>query len=443
MKDDETPVYGSSEFGGVEDKGICQTCGEWNCDLHITVEKTTPEGFPLMMVGLDEDIFKKISDFMKGASMKPDEVLSISSGKETKHELSEEDAAEEDDGYESIEPSMVVHSGGSAKISEKKDRDGKSSSPHDVAGLKWIKDEIGVTPYQGSPLTVRHYKVNPDAKKFKTMSKAVEAYIPKFYRQLYLALEAQARVARERGRKSGSIDAGRVSKLVTDGKTDVFAKKAHRKAMNTAISIVLDCSGSMDASLGYGAQVSKYGVDKAVEDLLKSKGGTCAAMGLMICEVANKLQGVKTEVLGYQSYMGRGHQKPEDRWVGHFTETFKSFDESYSAVKERLGGYISHAGGDHPYDGCMFAASRLYKQEADLKILFFISDAQPGNAGVEKLGKLADEFEKKYDILLVGVGIGEDYLKPILGNRAEIVMNLDSLNDQMFNRISKLIHPVK
>jgi cobalamin biosynthesis protein CobT len=256
--------------------------------------------------------------------------------------------------------------------------------------------------------------------------------VPRLRRQLQLAFEAEARVARQRQQKTGSVDAGQVARLVTNGKDDIFAKKATRKDIKTAVTIVLDDSGSMQESVGYGAFASRAGVHSRGEELLKSKNGCAAVLAYALGEVCNQL-GVAFEVLSYHSGSYFCHD--------HYSIVYKSFLEPWMSSRDRIGNYRCDAGTDLPYDGSQYAARRLLSRSEGRRILFFLSDANSCNRGIDKVGEFAKELKRKANIAMVGVGIGTETMKTYLEERAVNVLKVDELTDAVFSKLATIIHP--
>lgn len=432
------------EFG-TPDRGICPKCGEWNCSEHAAEYSDLGHN---PMAHLTEAQQERLKEYIRtmnaiNAAMTDErlkeledgKILIYNTGKETEFEEVEKDA--DGDDWKLPEPPMARRpmegkigiNGVKVTYSDYIDTTvgGEAAS---VGWLTLLKKE-DVVNQNGVAKTVCVFRPKPNAARLTTAYARATAVVPRLRRQLMLALEAEARVARERQKKSGKIDAGRASALVTEGKTDIFAKKASRKTITTAVSIVIDDSSSMWGS-SYSEGLSSTGADSAGDELLRSKNGTSMVLAAALGEVCQKL-GIPFEILSYQA--------GADFCEGSYAILYKTFNEPWATTKSRLGNYRCGASVDLPYEAATFAASRLAQRKEDRRILFFLTDGSDSNEGVKELGKLAQTLRDKINIRMVGVGIQDQCLKRHMDGDAEIVTRHEELTDAVFGRLAKIIHP--
>ncbi len=171
------------------------------------------------------------------------------------------------------------------------------------------------------------------------------------------------------GLDSGFIDEDALSEVAT-GNRRVFSDYTKRRALNTAISILVDCSGSMghnEESELSGLRCSAYYASRATIALVE----TWVALN------------VSTEVLGFtvddqmrtgivdEELEGPYFCRPPLRHV-----VFKGFDEGLKACRgrfEAIRGHHSNVDGE----AVLWAARRLAARPDRRKILVVVSDGQP------------------------------------------------------------------
>lgn len=455
----------------------CMVCGLVDCEAHK--DNPVNGGNP------DDDMVKKVRDAMSNAwsdyvtafgeatGADIDEALQAVSGKSQallhtgkantydKDEEEDEDADEDgedsdEDGEEEDEdgnvkftqlPPPVSTLGGMSLGYKKKEETDKSTKGGHFYHLDNVKDMATTSAWKGKPHSFRLFRAKndilPDRVKF--IEEEAKQHTPRLKQALYLALEAEARVARQRNLTSGSVDAGQVARLVTDGREDVFAKKSTRKDISTAVVIMLDDSGSMQEIANRGSHATKGIAYMGNKNFLWTKAGAASLMTMILGEVLTQLN-IPFGIYSYESGLsaafdqGEGGHAVADNWGAHFAIQYKSFNEAWPAVKGRMGSYLPNAG-SLTYEAAAYGGNLLLSRKEDRKILFHLSDAQLGNAGIRDLPKLVDLMEKKAGIRYVGFGLLEDCFKQILGQKAECIMKIEDLNDRVFKRLADLVHP--
>ena len=184
------------------------------------------------------------------------------------------------------------------------------------------------------------------------------------------------------GLKKGKIHQGRLNRvLLNERQPKVFKLKQSSKVeMDTAISILTDCSGSM-----YGAKMK-----------------TANIMNMCIMDVLKSIH-ANYELLGFsEDYNTLNHM------------IFKGFNENITRdiLAGRLLSSARVSGCNSDGDSIIWACERLLQQPQKRKIMIVLSDGQPaGNFtgdGREYLKKVCAEVEERTPIDLWGIGILTD-----------------------------------
>lgn len=474
------PVCGREgcEDHGPDTRGTCPTCGEWGCEKHAAalggkllegvdpshiaaakdlafrMYKPTFEELELISEGKEmifelglEQKFKKLSpeeqEALAEAFKGLDEEFDGFDGEEEKEE-------ETEDGKDWVLPPPVTIAmpfrrkehrtpkigvaGGTVLYSDYPPDEKTGGRYKPTSWLTLLKQEHTCNSY-GQPKIVSVLRPSANPERYNSVAMAADEIIPHLRRHLLLALEAEARVTRDRSMRHGKIDAGRASRLVTDGRSDVFFKKSEAKSIKTAVQIVLDDSGSMQHSGGKSRGLRLAGKDAFGSGLLETKNGVSMLLAICLGEVCNQL-GIPFEILSYHS---NSEFSPGEE--DHYSILYKTFNEPWAGTKHRLGNYRCGAGTDLPYEAANFAVNRLCARTEPHRIMFFLSDGQDLNRDVNKLADLAEEADEKAKIKIVGISIIEDGIKKHMGHRAEQVDSLDDLTETVFLKLAKLIHP--
>lgn len=227
-------------------------------------------------------------------------------------------------------------------------------------------------------------------------------------------------LGKERGRVNNRALCG-----VHSGRKDLFKERFTCNDVDTAITFLIDMSGSMHSH---------------------DKIGVAMRTTAMFCEILNGTK-VKFEVLGFTSGKTMevnisklsSSERDEDyrerdslfcRTEALSTYIFKSFSEPMGAtIKRRIGSYANLQMRNN-YDGesLLVAFKRLMKRKEARKIMFVLSDGAPcGNVrhdeGRVYLKSVASSIEDKSPVELVGIGymsndVKRYYKNHILVNKA-------------------------
>ncbi|MFZ9070728.1 MAG: cobaltochelatase CobT-related protein [Burkholderiaceae bacterium] len=238
--------------------------------------------------------------------------------------------------------------------------------------------------------------------------KSGQFHLPRLIRrlrqwQLILALPSW-----ESARPEGLLDLRLAHKLVTEvGQKDLFQHPCQLPTVETALTILLDCSGSMKQ---HANQISLF------VDLLSR---------------AAERAGLKIEVLGYTTASWAGGQalkawyrRGQPKNPGRLAETrhivFKAFDQPWRVARQSLAGLRKLDLYKEGVDGeaLQWAAERLMAEAAQRRELLVIADGCPMETASQShndegfldqhLRAVAHNIQTKTPIQLRAIGLGLD-----------------------------------
>jgi len=281
-------------------------------------------------------------------------------------------------------------------------------------------------------------------------------------RKLERALLSTQKRDWEVAREVGVLDPKRLSRVVT-GSRNVFRMREDRKEVDTAVSVMIDLSGSMhgrevllakQVAIALSLVMEKAGVSYEVLGFnnyyLNDGNGTGVGAG----NFSNDLVGgssVRKEFLK-RANEAMLNARRSRKSTGGFSRyepvqvyEFKGFDKRL--VQERLGlGVIGRLAGGHNSDSeaVSIASGHLKRRPEKKKILFVLSDGQPAvscDFGTNHLAQhLRNQIEQvgKHGIDCVGIGIRSEAVKHFYPNYV-VVNNLDDLPKQAFDQLARLL----
>jgi len=252
-------------------------------------------------------------------------------------------------------------------------------------------------------------------------------------RQLERALMAKMNRDWDYGREDGRLDARRFTAAVA-GRPNVFKQRMPRPEIDTAVSILVDLSGSMGCGVPTRGEVAR----------------DCA---IALAEAIDRA-GVAYEVLGFANTKfigdadkamrsGRGYSRIQTLDL----QVFKAFDERLVQTKGVLANIHEFVGGDNT-DGefLMLAAKRLMERQERRRILLTLSDGQPAAARSSRadpmvhhkhLEKVIKDLQS-WDFELAGIGIETRDVERFYP-RSVVVSNLSDLASTGVGVLSDLL----
>lgn len=219
--------------------------------------------------------------------------------------------------------------------------------------------------------------------------------------------------------ESGRLDRRAFSRFACGG-TSIFSKRQYVEAESSAVSILVDCSGSM--GLGNRMAVTESVVIQLVKILDKAD--------------------VSYRVFGFDSPTGTYSRKVAvdgDKDVSMETEEvtfypFKQWNESLQRALPKLGQiHKFHLRENPDYSAVMLSLEDLKTRPEKRKVMFFLTDSlSPDVSHMRHLDTVAE----KLGIKLIAIGIQSDKVLQCHKHSVE-VQNLAELGSASFNKLLK------
>jgi cobalamin biosynthesis protein CobT len=215
----------------------------------------------------------------------------------------------------------------------------------------------------------------PDGTTTEAIDQAVQKAVGPLMKDLRRLIAARSQVRRIPGKRSGRLHAPSLHRVKL-GDDRVFSRKEESPSLNTAITLLIDCSGSMGGSRLRLAIETAYALGKVLDKLnisFECIGFTDGNAGMSPEETQE----------WYEEAEKAAHQHPLGRVQPLEMPKFKSFDERWNIpTQKRFAANFQTrtiSMGMTP-EGCglEFAAKRLIARKEDRKILICMTDGAPG-----------------------------------------------------------------
>ncbi|WP_419663855.1 CobT: predicted cobalamin biosynthesis protein [Desulfosarcina variabilis str. Montpellier] len=258
---------------------------------------------------------------------------------------------------------------------------------------------------------------------YNAIAEALNGIVTTLRGRLSRILLSQKRSRWDGNKRKGILNPSQLHQVVAKTSESVYRTRKEGIKMSTAVSILIDLSGSMGSKVGITRQTA-----------------------VLLAETLTKIS-IPFEILGFSgdhksSKIPSKETKIFDRWGSLNMYYFKKFDERYGRdQKERICGLHAHR---ENYDGesVLFAANRLLQRSERKKILFVLSDGQPA-AGCCKyrslhshLKKVVKDLERIPGLTLVGFGMLTDAPKHYYSNYM-LVNNLKNFPETLMANLYK------
>lgn len=273
---------------------------------------------------------------------------------------------------------------------------------------------------------------DPDVKReggqrYTESKNRVSAAVGTVRRKLERVVTAMHRSYYENGKRNGKLDVRRNVSKIVNLKSNVFRNKVDEVNINTAMTLLLDLSGSM----------SICGKDAMAQQITIAVAEALAPVG------------VPLEVLGHQTcMMEMSHNAVFDeeiygRWDNIRLTQFKDFEDSIAACRSTMGSIEMHTGYcNADGDAIIMAAKRLYERPEEKKVLFVLSDGQPAYHSqtrcVHQYTRDAVEWCLFRGIDVMGLGMLDDSVKQYYPKYVT-VHDLDEFGRVYIDQIVKLM----
>lgn len=281
-----------------------------------------------------------------------------------------------------------------------------------------LKISSGYTSFTANDIVVKGAE-NKSA--FDAARKAISSIIGQLSNYTEDAIKSLARVRMQRNLENGRIDRRKLVGLSKSLTKKVFYKTRPGIDLNTAITIMIDESGSI------GCMCKQL-----------------RSLAIAFSEVFTKL-GIKFEVLGYTTHGNTKYESPEKiiRTAPIKIIEHKTFNETYQQAKYRLGS-IDSEWCNIDGESILLAYKRIAKERVNRRIIFVLSDGMPnqGYCGKSITKHLYDsiQFVRKNGTEVYGFGIGTNEPQKFYGNENFLYLkNISELGPQFFRRFREII----
>ncbi len=265
----------------------------------------------------------------------------------------------------------------------------------------------------------------------------LQGVVSKLANRLQRRLLAQQTRSWEFDLEEGVLDAGRLSRVVSDPVAPLsFKRETDTDFRDTVVTLLIDNSGSM-----------------------RGRPITVAAMSADILARTLERCGVKVEILGFttrswkgglsrEAWVGQGKPKNPGRLNDLRHIVYKSADMPWRRARPSLGLMLREGLLKENIDGeaLLWAHNRLLGRPEQRRILMVISDgapvddatlsANPGNYLERHLREVISYIETKSDVELTAIGIGHDVTRYY--RRAVTIIDAEELGGTMMASLADL-----
>lgn len=273
---------------------------------------------------------------------------------------------------------------------------------------------------------VEYYKIDINHVDFCDIEQDIASKTSVIQKTFERAITAHSAVLWQGGKLRGKLSCSSLSRLAL-GDARVFKKKTEAISKDVAVSLLIDCSGSMYSHISDAAM-------------------TAYAMATVL----NRL-GIAFEVLGFTTTDTIGEIPARAiyaRYCGIYMPIFKSFNDKWDVkAKHRLATVIkrgsrgSWMNGNIDGESVQICGNRLLSRSEQGKIMFVLSDGIPAGDGDNgqlhfHLKKTVKELEKKVNIIALGFGYGD---VQAFYSKCVILKKFEDLTEAIFRQVRKFL----
>lgn len=219
----------------------------------------------------------------------------------------------------------------------------------------------------------------------------------------------------EAGKKSGRLNGPALSRLLANDPR-VMRTREEMKTRDVAVTLLVDCSGSMSGGKIKTAITSAW----ALAEVMNKLSLPCEVLGFTTAELSKNDKAIHDR-LTEDARNSSNFRTLYKRWDKIYMPIFKSFDERFGTEqKARLASMAfdtARMGANVDGESLEYAAARLRKRMEPGKVMIVLSDGRPAASG--DMGALMSHLKgtvkslNKEGINTVGIGINttcvEDY----------------------------------
>ncbi|NIH77458.1 cobalamin biosynthesis protein CobT [Ochrobactrum sp. P20RRXII] len=286
------------------------------------------------------------------------------------------------------------------------------------------------------PKVPSDYREKESARDMSAMDEQTSQMTGRMSKDIERVMASRSYNIRIPGYRKGKLHTSSLHRVV-QGDMRVFTQKQEKVSTETAVSLLIDNSGSMGGAKMRLAMLSGYALSRTLDRL----------------KIAH-------EVLGFTTGGWGGHRIPQDVLQAMYEEArtsgiqydrdfplampiYKSFAERLdTTVKERIAFAMNKQKGlNGNIDGeCVrIAANRLHQRMEKRKVMLVLSDGWP--AGSSRSGphlKTTVEQVTKEGIDCVGIGIMDKSVSAYYPNHT-VLNNIEDLPGQVMNELKKIL----
>ncbi len=255
--------------------------------------------------------------------------------------------------------------------------------------------------------TITYRSLNGNALGAKTLHRIADTQSV-FVRQRLQGLIASKQRKVVSRKSAGKRMVSNAGTRMAQGDYKVFRQELTRKLTNTAITILLDDSGSMKNEKGQIAASASLALVKALEPI--------------------NFVSTSVETFGTES-------------TSNIVYKVKGFNESASKCAERLSEHLAYGGGYTPLLTGLWSGLRSISQRKEArKILIVITDGEPDQR--MHCSELINRIRTSQGVEVFGIGIGEAnrLVKPLFGEQYAVsIRKLDELSGEVFKLSEQIL----
>jgi cobalamin biosynthesis protein CobT len=253
-------------------------------------------------------------------------------------------------------------------------------------------------------------------------------------RKLERALMAKLRADWRGGHEYGRLDTKRLVPAY-NGESNVYRMKEEAPALDTALSILIDLSGSMSGSPAYLAMQATI----CLAEVLEKVNVPFEVLGF------NNSSGFLDEASAKQYQRDINDGKKYSRWEPLDIYVFKDFNESLREARRAMGHITACAGGNNSDgDAVLVAHRRLMKRREARKILLVMSDGYPahmssfGRQHIYNWLRNVVDYVELTGVKLIGIGIMSDAVSQFYP-RYQVLNSLAELPKGVLDNIARML----
>lgn len=307
------------------------------------------------------------------------------------------------------------------------------NAPYRVYSREWDRIET----YEGPEVT---------DKQFQTFEHDIKAMIGPMQKDIERMMASRSLVMNTPGFRSGRLHGAALHKLSANDDR-VFRRRFENKSKQTAVSLVIDNSGSMGGEKLTTAMQVAYALSQTLERVKIAHevlGFTTGAPGAKDAPYSETVK-IYDEIKAEESRIGGCFS----RFDTVIMPIYKSFDERCTPeVRQRFASKASFQrdlGGNNDAESVEIAVKRLMKRREDRKVAIVLSDGYPAvgcNHSVKHhqhshLHRVIANAEKNH-IDLIGIGIMDDSVKSYYPKHV-VINNVAELPTLVMREIKSLL----